>query len=74
MKKLLRKFAVVLLFVLPFCKQAQAQVSVGPEVGFTAAGLYSNEDDVYAGINVHAGVYRTYSIRKLSCGKAINFI
>lgn len=56
MKKLLRKFAVVLLFVLPFCKPAQAQVSVGPEVGFTAAGLYSNQDDVYAGINGHFGV------------------
>jgi hypothetical protein len=56
MKKLLRKFAVALLFVLTFCKPAEAQVSVGPEVGFTAAGLYSNEEDIYAGLNGHFGV------------------
>lgn len=55
MKKLLRKSVVAVLCVFPFCKQVQAQVSVGPEAGFSAAGLYSNEDDVYAGVNVHAG-------------------
>jgi hypothetical protein len=55
MKTMLMRWAIFALSVLPFCKKAQAQVSVGPEVGFTAAGLYSDESDVYAGINLHVG-------------------
>jgi hypothetical protein len=42
-------------FCSSLCKSAHAQVSVGPEVGFTAAGLYSSEEDVYAGLNGHFG-------------------
>ena len=47
--------AFAALFVFPLNNYVNAQVSVGPEVGFTAAGLYNDESDVYAGINVHAG-------------------
>jgi hypothetical protein len=56
MKKLLRKSVPALLFIFTFFKQVHAQVSVGPEVGFTAAGLYSNEQDVYAGLDGHFGL------------------
>ena len=52
---MLMRWAIFALCVLPFCKKAQAQVSVGPEVGFTAAGLYNEESDVYAGVNLHVG-------------------
>ncbi|MGN6494920.1 MAG: porin family protein [Agriterribacter sp.] len=34
---------------------AQVEVTAGPEAGFTAAGLYTDDDDVYAGINGHFG-------------------
>lgn len=34
---------------------ASAQVSVGPEIGFTASGLYTEDADTYAGVNWHAG-------------------
>ncbi|HEX5152520.1 MAG TPA: porin family protein [Parafilimonas sp.] len=49
------RWAICALCILPFCKKAQAQVTVGPEVGFTAAGLYDEESNVYAGINLHVG-------------------
>jgi len=55
MKTTLMRWAIFALCILPFCKKAQAQVSVGPEVGFTAAGLYNEESDVYAGVNLHVG-------------------
>ncbi|HTN08934.1 porin family protein [Agriterribacter sp.] len=35
--------------------RAQVQLSIGPEAGFSAAGLYSADDDVFAGINGHFG-------------------
>jgi hypothetical protein len=35
--------------------QSEAQITYGPEAGFTAAGLYTSRSDVYAGINGHVG-------------------
>lgn len=35
--------------------QAQTEVTYGPEVGFMAAGLYDNEETIYAGVNLHIG-------------------
>src|SRR5678815_919152 len=55
MKTTLMRWAICALCILPFCKKTQAQVSIGPEVGFTAAGLYDEESNVYAGINLHVG-------------------
>lgn len=34
---------------------AQVEVTAGPEAGFTASGLYADNDDVSAGINGHFG-------------------
>lgn len=36
---------------------AQATVTYGPELGFTASGLYDkSNEDIYAGLHVHGGV------------------
>ncbi|MCO5240506.1 MAG: PorT family protein [Chitinophagaceae bacterium] len=35
--------------------KAQVSVGVGPEVGFSAAGLYTDENNVFAGVNGHFG-------------------
>lgn len=50
------------LLIAVFCfasfltTKAQVQVSAGPEVGFTAAGLHIEEDDeIFAGANLHFG-------------------
>ena len=53
MKTIAMRWAIFALCILPFCT-TKAQVAIGPEVGFTAAGIY-NEEDVYAGINLHIG-------------------
>ncbi len=48
----------VLLTVSLFITAAStsfSQVSVGPEIGFTASGLYDEDADAYAGVNVHGG-------------------
>ncbi|MBX3242307.1 MAG: PorT family protein [Chitinophagaceae bacterium] len=31
------------------------QISVGPELGFTASGVYYSQDELYAGLNGHIG-------------------
>lgn len=54
MKTIAMRWAICAFCVLSFCK-SQAQVTIGPEVGFTAAGLYSDEEDIYAGFNFHVG-------------------
>ena len=55
MNTLIRKGIVCALVSLSIFK-ANAQVTIGPEVGFTASGLYSSESDVFAGINLQGGV------------------
>jgi hypothetical protein len=54
MKPCLMRSFVFILCIFPFFKRAAAQISFGPEVGFTASGLY-NDNDVYAGVNLHVG-------------------
>ncbi|HRO47479.1 porin family protein [Agriterribacter sp.] len=56
MKKANLKLLVVIICItLTTAAKAQVQLSAGPEVGFTAAGIYSADDDVFAGINGHFG-------------------
>jgi hypothetical protein len=44
------------LFVLSFCQaRAQTEVTYGPVLGFSAAGLYTNDEKVYAGMNLIIG-------------------
>lgn len=54
MQTTLMRWAIYALCILP-SSQINAQVTFGPEAGFTAAGLYSDADDLYAGINWHIG-------------------
>lgn len=54
MKTTFMRWAISALFVLSFCT-IKAQVTIGPEVGFAASGLYSDEEDLYAGFNWHIG-------------------
>ncbi|MGN6352225.1 MAG: porin family protein [Parafilimonas sp.] len=49
------RWALPALIICSLHSTTQAQVSVGPEIGFTASGLY-NDNDIYAGLNYHAGV------------------
>lgn len=49
------RWALPALIICSLHSKTQAQVSVGPEIGFTASGLY-NDNDIYAGLNYHAGV------------------
>jgi len=50
MKTMLMRWAICALCTFLFCT-TKAQVTIGPEVGFTATGLYTDEEDVYAGFN-----------------------
>ena len=53
------KFLAVpfLCFLFSTASQAQVSATYGPEIGFTAAGLYdSYNDEVVAGLHVHGGV------------------
>jgi hypothetical protein len=57
MKNFFRLPAICLICIL-FSSASQAQVSAtyGPEVGFTASGMFDDyTEDLYAGLNVHAG-------------------
>ncbi|KYP14204.1 porin family protein [Flavihumibacter sp. CACIAM 22H1] len=40
---------------LIFSTRSSAQISVGPEAGFTASGLYDQDAETYAGVNIHVG-------------------
>lgn len=56
MKKSFLKLTATALCMLALTKtQAQITTSFGPEVGFAASGLYTDEEDLQAGINVHVG-------------------
>lgn len=61
MKTTLMRWAISALCILFFCK-THAQISIGPEVGFTAAGLYDEESNVYAGINLHVGATAHFQV------------
>lgn len=51
----LQLLILVSCITLTTTTKAQVQLSAGPEIGFTAAGIYSADDDVFAGINGHFG-------------------
>ena len=42
--------------------KSDAQITVGPVAGFTAAGLYTSSSDVYAGVGGHAGFTAHFQI------------
>jgi hypothetical protein len=62
MKKFTFRFFIIVHCVFLFTTQSDAQVMVGPSAGFTAAGLYTNNDDVYAGVNGQVGVTAHFQI------------
>jgi len=62
MKKFAFSFIIIVNSLLLFTTQSDAQVMVGPSAGFTAAGLYTNDDNVYAGINGQVGVTAHFQI------------
>lgn len=57
MKSIFFKLLIAAIFLSQaLITNAQITVSVGPEAGFTASGLYTNDqNDVYAGLNGHVG-------------------
>jgi len=55
MKKFTFQFCILANCLFLFITQSDAQVMVGPSAGFTAAGLYTNNSDVYAGVNGQVG-------------------
>ncbi|HET7000645.1 MAG TPA: outer membrane beta-barrel protein [Puia sp.] len=55
MKKFAYGFIILVNCLFVFNTQSNAQVMFGPSAGFTAAGLYTNDDNVYAGINGQIG-------------------
>ena len=57
MKITFRSLLIAAFFITASTKiNAQVTISAGPEIGFTASGLYSNgQADVYAGANFHFG-------------------
>jgi hypothetical protein len=61
MKTVLMRWVICTLSIFLFCKKNQAQLSIGPEAGFSAAGLY-NSEDVYAGVNLHIGATAHFQI------------
>src|SRR5579872_1669600 len=62
MKKIAFRFAILVYCLFLFSTQSDAQVMVGPSAGFTAAGLYTNNNDVYAGINGQIGATAHFQI------------
>src|ERR1700749_315716 len=56
MKTITFRFIILVNCLFLFSIQSDAQVMVGPSAGFTAAGLYTNDDNVYAGVNGQVGV------------------
>lgn len=54
-KHKLKPLILAICITLTITAKAQPQISVGPEAGFTAAGLYNADDDVFAGLNGHFG-------------------
>jgi hypothetical protein len=62
MKKFTFRLFIVASCLFLFITQSDAQVMVGPSAGFTAAGLYTNNNDVYAGVNGQVGVTAHFQI------------
>lgn len=60
MKMLSRLLLAVFSLIFIVDTQAQVSVSTGPEIGFTASGIYADEysssdPDIFAGVNGHFG-------------------
>jgi hypothetical protein len=62
MKTITFRFLMIVNCLFLFVTQSDAQVMVGPSAGFTAAGLYTNNNDVYAGINGQIGATAHFQI------------
>jgi hypothetical protein len=62
MKKFTFQFFILANCLFLFITQSDAQVMFGPSAGFTAAGLYTNNADVYAGVNGQIGVTSHFQI------------
>ncbi len=62
MKKTAFPFIILVNFLFLFTTQTDAQVMVGPSAGFTAAGLYTKDADLYAGVNGQVGVTAHFQI------------
>jgi hypothetical protein len=62
MKKFTFQFFIIVSCLFLITTQSDAQVMVGPSAGFTAAGLYTNNNNVYAGVNGQIGVTAHFQI------------
>lgn len=62
MKKITFQFIILVNFLFLFSTQSDAQVMVGPSAGFTAAGLYTQDASVFAGINGQIGVTAHFQV------------
>jgi len=62
MKKFTPRFFILANCLFLFITQSDAQIMVGPSAGFAAAGLYTNNSDVYAGVNGQVGVTAHFQI------------
>ncbi len=62
MKKIPFRFIILVNFLFLFTTQSDAQVMFGPSAGFTAAGLYTSDNNVYAGINGQIGATAHFQI------------
>jgi hypothetical protein len=62
MKKITFTFIILVNCLFLFTTQSDAQVMFGPSAGFTAAGLYTSDNNVYAGINGQIGATAHFQI------------
>jgi hypothetical protein len=62
MKTITFRFIILVNCLFLFSAQSDAQVMFGPSAGFTAAGLYTNDNNVYAGVNGQIGATAHFQI------------
>jgi hypothetical protein len=62
MKTIAFQFIILVNCLFLFSTQSDAQVMFGPSAGFTAAGLYTSDNNVYAGINGQIGATAHFQI------------
>ena len=74
MKKIAFRFIILVNCLFLFTTQSDAQVMVGPSAGFTAAGLYTSDNNVYAGINGQIGATAHFQITDFLAVRPSRFI
>lgn len=62
MKTITFRFIILINCLFLFSTQSDAQVMFGPSAGFTAAGLYTSDNNVYAGVNGQIGATAHFQI------------